>query len=67
VRSRGLVAEVERSSDAGATQVAFELENELEASCLVRWKGGADGHFESLVLPPSGVVSLSHEPGPLGL
>jgi hypothetical protein len=66
VRVRGLLAEVERSSDLGATQVRFELDTELDSSCLARWKGGADGYFESLSLPASGVVKLLHEPGPLG-
>lgn len=67
VRVQGLRAEVLRSSSVGETEVLFELEEELDSGCLVRWNGGADGFFESLTLPAHGALKLPHEPGPLGI
>lgn len=67
VRAQGLSTEVLRSSTEGETEVLFELEEELDSGCLVRWNGGADGFFESLTLPANGTLKLPHEPGPLGI
>jgi hypothetical protein len=67
VRVQGLRAEVRRSSGAGVTEALFELEEDLDSGCLVRWNGGADGFLESLTLPAQGTLKLQHEPGPLGI
>ena len=53
----------------GPKRVKFELADDLDSDklCFVEWRGGADGHLESVQLPETGALTIRHQPGPMGL
>jgi len=57
------------STRVGPTRVKFDLADDLDSDklCFVEWRGGADGHLESVHLPETGALTIRHQPGPMGL
>ena len=57
------------STRVGPTRIRFDLADDLESDklCFVEWRGGADGHLESVHLPKTGALTIRHQPGPMGL
>jgi hypothetical protein len=57
------------SSPLGPTRTRFDLTEALDSNklCFVQWRGGADGHLESVRLPQTGALTIRHQIGPMGL